>query len=164
MTEQLIVIRIRGINNTIIDIAQTLEQLRLNKVNHAVILDDRPSYLGMLQRAKDYVTWGPISKDTLIKLLHKRGRPKSYGSTMVKDQRITDAYIKKHTSYSNLQTLADALLKGEIKLTEIDCIKPVFRLHPPKGGHKGSVKRSFKNKGVVGNRGSEINLLLEKMT
>lgn len=118
----------------------------------------------MLQRAKDYVTWGPISKDTLIKLLQKRGRPKSYGSTIIKDQRVTDVFIKKHTSYSNLQALAEALLIGEIKLTEIDCITPVFRLHPPKGGHKGSVKRSFKNKGVVGNRGSEINLLLERMT
>lgn len=164
MTEQLIAIRIRGTNNTIVDIEQTLGQMRLNKVNHAVLIDNRPSFLGMLQRAKDYLAWGPISKEKLIKLLEKRGRPKSYGSTTVKEQRLSDAFIKKHTSYTSISKLADALHKGDVKITDIACIKPVFRLHPPKGGHKGSVKRPFKNKGAVGNHGSEINTLLEKMT
>ncbi|MHA1712559.1 MAG: 50S ribosomal protein L30 [Candidatus Ranarchaeia archaeon] len=163
MTAQLIVIRIRGTNKTIMDISRTLSQLRLNKVNHATLVDDRPSYLGMLQRAKDYIAWGPITKDILVKLLEKRGRPCSYGDKVISASRLTDSLIKEHTPYSNISQLADALLKGEIKITDVPCIKPIFRLHPPKGGHKGSVKRPFKNKGVVGNQGSHINKLLEIM-
>ena len=130
MSEQIVVIRVRGTNNTIEDVARTLSQLRLPKVNHATIIESTPSYLGMLQRAKDYVAWGPISKEALVTLITKRGRPKSYKDTIIKDRRLSDALIKKHTSYATIERLADAILNGETKLTDILCIKPVFRLHP----------------------------------
>ncbi|GIR34454.1 MAG: hypothetical protein CM15mP48_1380 [Candidatus Poseidoniales archaeon] len=32
--------------------------LNLTKVNHATIIPERPTYTGMLQKAKDFVTWG----------------------------------------------------------------------------------------------------------
>ena len=46
--------------------------LRLNRISHAVLVEDTPSYNGMLQKAKDYITWGEIDADLfLIKLLLK---------------------------------------------------------------------------------------------
>ncbi|RLI23172.1 50S ribosomal protein L30, partial [Candidatus Bathyarchaeota archaeon] len=42
-------------------------------------------------------------------------------------------------------------------------IKPVFRLHPPRKGFKGKIKKSFKAGGASGYRGEAINELLERM-
>lgn len=38
-----------------------------------------------------------------------------------------------------------------------------LRLHPPKGGFKGSKKKHYGKKGELGYRGEEINKLLQKM-
>jgi len=40
----------------------------------------------------------------------------------------------------------------------------VFRLHPPKKGFKGKVKRGYTAGGVTGYRGEAINDLIKKMT
>ncbi|MFV2040840.1 MAG: uL30 family ribosomal protein, partial [Candidatus Hydrothermarchaeales archaeon] len=45
MAERLVVIRIRGSVNVNRHIAATLDMLGLRRVNHAVIIDDRASYL-----------------------------------------------------------------------------------------------------------------------
>lgn len=163
MTSPLIVIRVRGMVNTIADVELTLHQLRLNKVNHAVIIDDTPSYRGMLQRAKDYVVYGPLEKDVLVKLITKRGRAASLGEKIPRPERITDSFIKQQTEFKSIPELANAILQGKTKLTNIDCLKPVFRLHPPKKGFKGSIKRPFKMKGVVGDQGEHVIKLLDRM-
>ena len=57
---RLAVIRVRGRVDVRNDIKDTLKMLNLTKSNHCVIIDDRESFLGMLQKVKDYVTYGPI--------------------------------------------------------------------------------------------------------
>jgi large subunit ribosomal protein L30 len=43
-------------------------------------------------------------------------------------------------------------------------LKPFFRLHPPKGGfERKGIKKTFKEGGVLGNRGKEMSKLVEKM-
>ncbi len=149
------VIRVRGTIHVKPKIKKTLQLLRLNRVNHCVLLDENEVTKGMLQVAKDYITWGEINKDTLIKLLRYRGRLKG-------DEPLTDEYLKSSTSYKDINSLADAILKGEIKYKELPEIKPLFRLHPPRKGYEG-IKRSYRNKGALGYRGEDINNLLERM-
>ncbi|MEM2203989.1 MAG: 50S ribosomal protein L30, partial [Sulfolobales archaeon] len=42
-------------------------------------------------------------------------------------------------------------------------VKPVFRLHPPSGGFKGSIKKPYGNGGELGYRGQDINDLIRRM-
>ena len=49
-----LVIRIRGTTGVIQNVADTLDMLRLNRISHAVLVEENPSYEGMLQKAKDY--------------------------------------------------------------------------------------------------------------
>ena len=149
------VIRVRGTIHVKPKIKKTLQLLRLHKVNHCILLEENDISKGMLQVAKDYITWGEINKDTLIKLLQSRGRLQG-------DKPITDEYIKSLKSYKNIDGLADAIMKGKIKYKDLPDIKPVFRLNPPKKGYEG-IKRSYRNKGALGYRGEEINQLLERM-
>ncbi len=142
-------IRARG------EVRDTLAMLRLHRINHLVIVDDTPSYRGMIQKVKDYITWGEINKDTLVKLLRKRGR-------LVGNKPITDEYVKEKLGMT-IEEFAEKVINGEMKLRDLPNIKPVFRLHPPRGGLKGSKKRSFKEGGALGYRGEKINELIERM-
>ncbi len=149
------VIRVRGSVNVSGDISDTLKMLRLNKINHCVILPETESHNGMLQKVKDYITWGEITPETLARLIIRRG--KLFG-----DKNISDGYIKKNSEYKSVISFAKAVTKGETGYKDLAGIKPVIRLHPPKKGYKG-VKRSYSTGGALGYRGKEINELLERM-
>lgn len=151
----LAVIRVRGLSDIRGDIKDTLNMLNLTRNCHATLIDDRPSYMGMLRKAENYITWGEISKETLPILLKKRGRT-------VGNKRLSDEYAKK-VGYDSLVDLAEAVWKLEVEYKKLPEIKPVFRLHPPRKGFKGSVKKSYVTGGVTGYRGEEINNLLKLM-
>jgi len=149
------VIRVRGIVNVKPDIKKTLQLFNLTKVNHCAILEENKVTKGMLQIAKDYITWGEIEKDVLTKLISSRGK-------LVGDKAITDEIIKSSTSFSSIDKLSEAIINKKFKYKEVPNIKPIFRLSPPKNGYEG-IKRSFVNKGALGYRREKINKLIERM-
>jgi len=151
----LAVIRVRGVSDIRKDIGDTLKMFNLTHNCHATLIDDRPSYLGMLQKAQNYVTWGEVSKEKIALLLRKRGRT-------VGNRKLTDEYAHK-VGYESLDKLAEAIYNLEVQFKNLPDIKPVFRLHPPKKGYKGSVKKSYKSGGVTGYRGEAINDLIKRM-
>ena len=55
------------------------------------------------------------------------------------------------------------MITGKKKIDEIPGLKPVFRLRPPKGGFKGTIKKHFREGGETGYRGEAINDLVLKM-
>jgi len=148
-------VRVRGIVNVKPDIKRTLQLFQLTRVNHCVLLEENASIKGMLQIAKDYITWGEIDKAILSKLIDSRGKLEG-------DKDITENYIKSATPYSNLEKLSQAIIDNKFKYKDIPNVKPIFRLSPPKKGYEG-IKRSFVNKGAIGYRRKEINKLLERM-
>ncbi|MFX1564965.1 MAG: 50S ribosomal protein L30 [Promethearchaeota archaeon] len=135
----------------------TLTLLNLSRVNHAVILDKRPTFLGMLQQAKDAITWGEIDAPTLSRLLRKRGR-------LIGDKPVTDEYIAKHSQYKTIDEYAKALVSKKEEALALPKLKKVFRLHPPSKGFHGSLKRTTQQKGELGYRGDDINALLKRMS
>ena len=149
------VVRVRGTVNVRHDIKKTLEMLRLNRVNHCVLVEENESYKGMLQKAKDYITWGEIEKDTLVELIKKRGR-------LIGDKPLDDDYVKSATSYKSIEELAEAIIEDKIKYRELPEIKPVFRLSPPRKGYEG-IKRAYTVGGAMGYRGKDINDLIKRM-
>lgn len=151
----LAVVRIRGHAKIRHDAVHTMRMLRLNRVNHCVILPKTPVVEGMLRVVKDYVTWGEISPEGIARLLFHRGE-------LVGGGRLTDAYVKENSSYTSILSFAKALEKGEAKLTDLKGLKPVLRLSPPRKGHK-TTKRAFVEGGALGYRGPEIEKLIERM-
>ena len=149
------VIRIRGTVNLKPSIKKTLELLNLTRANHCVLINDSASTKGMLQIAKDYITWGEIDKKILIELLQKRGR-------LIGDKPLTDEYIQSATSFKSIELMASAIFDQKFLYKELPEVKPIFRLNPPVQGYEG-IKRSFVNKGALGYRGEQINKLLERM-
>jgi large subunit ribosomal protein L30 len=149
------VIRVRGTVNIKPDIKKTMQLLRLTRANHCVLLEENAVYKGMLQMVKDYTTWGEINKETLTKLLSMRGK-------LIGDKPLTEEYLKKAAPYHSFEKLSEAIIENKVKYNDIPEVKPLFRLNPPKKGHR-TVKRSFVNKGSLGYRKDAINLLIERM-
>lgn len=154
----LVAIRLRGSSGIKPDVEQTLRSLRLFKKYHATLIYERPDVLGMLRKAKDMITWGEPSKDALSMLLEKRGRLQG-------DEKLTSKVVKNILDYPSVDRLATALLKAEVSLKKLWTrgVKPVFRLHPPSGGFKGTIKRPFNDMGELGYRGPAIDDLIKKM-
>ena len=70
--KSLLAIRIRGGVNCPRRVEDTLRMLRVDRNNYATIIDDRPDYLGMLQKAKDWITWGEPDVETIKIILEKK--------------------------------------------------------------------------------------------
>ncbi len=152
---KLAVVRIRSGINARGDVKKTLNLLRLTRVNHCVVVDDDPSTLGMIKKAKDYITWGEVDPKTLEYLLRKRGR-------LSGNRPLTDDFIRSKTEFSGIDGLAAALCAGEIRFEDVPGLKKVFRLHPPRKGYK-STKRPVGDLGDLGYRGRRINELIMRM-
>ena len=155
--KRIAVIRIRGVVGRNYTIKKTVNLLRLNRTNHCVIIDNRPTYQGMLQKAKDVVTWGELTHDSVRNLLLKRGRLEG-------NKQINDEYIKNNTNFSSIDDFIAKFLSFDANLSDIKGLKPVFRLHPPLKGHRRrGVKYPHTLGGALGYRGAEINDLIEQM-
>jgi large subunit ribosomal protein L30 len=149
------IIRLRGSVNTKPDIKETLNMLRLNQINHCVVVPDTPNFRGMIQKVKDYVAFGPVNGETLAVILENRGR-------IVGGDRLTDEYVSKNSSYKTIGEFAEAIASGKATIGDMPGLNPVFRLHPPRKGHAG-LKRTFQQGGALGNYGEDISKLVEKM-
>jgi large subunit ribosomal protein L30 len=151
----LVVVRIRGTVSAQREARETLGLLHLTHTNHAVIIDSRPAYKGMLQRINAYVTYGEPTKETIVMMLQKR-------ALLAGDKKLTEEYITK-IGYKNLDELADAIVSNKIQYGKLPDIQARFRLHPPSKGYKGKTKKGFKAGGEAGYRGEAINALVQRM-
>jgi large subunit ribosomal protein L30 len=149
------VVRVRGSISAQREARETLDMLHLDRTNHAVLVDNRPEFMGMLKRVRNYVTWGEVSKETVALLLKERGR-------LAGGKKLTDEYAQK-VGYKSLGELADAVASCKVEHRKLPDMQPVFKLHPPTKGFKGKTKKSFGAGGEAGYRGERINALVKRM-
>ncbi len=74
-------IRIRGRAGVRYEVSYTLELLRLNKPNHCIIVPENEYFLGMLKKAKDYITYGTID-EKLAKEIDKKRKCETSNNTI----------------------------------------------------------------------------------
>jgi len=149
------VVRVRGVTGVRGDVQDTLRMLNLARKYNATLIDDRPSYIGMLRKVQNHVTWGEVSKETVALLLKERGE-------IVGNKRMTDEHAQK-VGHDSIDKLAEAIYNLEVDFKNLPDIKPIFRLHPPRKGFKRSVKKSYRIGGETGYRGEAINEIIKRM-
>jgi large subunit ribosomal protein L30 len=138
---KLAIVLVRGVVGVAQSVKDTLSLLRLNKKNYCVVIENNPVHIGMIKKAKDYITWGEIDNETYNALVEKRGEEFQ--------ARLTDR--KEKYSYKSLE------INGKK-------YKPYFRLNPPrKGFGRKGIKVAFKVGGALGYRAEKINDLINRM-
>lgn len=150
------IIQVRGVIRTAQKIKDTLRMLKLVKKNSCVVVDVNSSFKGMIEYAKDFVTWGEITEETFAELIKFRGR-------IAGNQPLTEAYIKEKTGLT-FQAFVKEVFDGKRKLKDVPGMKPYFRLKPPtKGFERGGVKVPFSMGGALGYRKDYMNDLVKRM-
>ena len=133
MKNKIAIIRVRGSNKIRTTIKDTLTLLRLHNKNYCVVLDKSDSTMGMIKKAKDYITYGEIDEATLKLLVEKRGKE-------IKDDK------KKAMEFDGK------------KYRPFFALNP-----PKKGYGRKGVKVSFGTGGALGYRAGKINDILKRM-
>lgn len=148
-------VKVRGTISAQREVRETLQLLRLTRTNNAVLIDNRPSYVGMLYRVQNYITWGEVSKETVALMLKKRGR-------FAGGKKLTDEYVER-LGFKSIDTLANAIISCKTDYNKLSNVQPVFKLRPPSKGFKGKTKKSFAAGGEAGYRGERITDLIKRM-
>lgn len=117
---KLAVIRMKGGFSLSPSIRAAFSSLNLGRLYSCALLDDSASSRGMLQSCKDFVSFGPVEKETAALLLVKRGRT-------IDGRRLSQA--KKP---EEIKKMLEEFIAGK-KLSELG-VAPSFCLSPPKGG------------------------------
>ncbi|HII65761.1 TPA: 50S ribosomal protein L30 [Candidatus Woesearchaeota archaeon] len=135
-TQRIAVVQVRGTIGATGNAKATLRSLRLHRQNYCTIIPHSPEYLGMLQRAKDFITWGEIDDATHKLLVDQKGEEFKGG------KEEEGKYVQEG---------------GKM-------LKRHFRLSPPRKGYgRKGTKEVFSKGGALGYRGEKINDLLQRM-
>jgi large subunit ribosomal protein L30 len=153
--KSVIALRIRGTIRARKEARDTLKLLHLTRNHHAVLIDNRPSFVGMLKTVQGYVTWGEASKEVVNMLIKQRGR-------LLGNKKPTEEYLQK-IGYKTLEDLADAVFDCRVEYRRLPNVQPVFRLPPPTKGFRGNIKKAYRAGGELGYRGEKVNELIKRM-
>jgi large subunit ribosomal protein L30 len=150
------VIRIRGIIGVDKKIEDTFKKLKLYRKNTCVVITNNSVYLGMLNKIKDYSTWGEIDEGTFKQLLIGRGR-------LPGNKQLTAEYVKEKSSLG-VDEFVRSFFEFKKEIRAIPGVKVFFRLGMPrKGFERKGIKYPFSLGGVLGYRKDKINDLLKRM-
>jgi large subunit ribosomal protein L30 len=141
-SKKVAIVLVRGKVGLSHQVKETLKLLRLSRKNNCVVVDPSPMIKGMLQKVKDFVTWGEINNETFKELIKVRG-VEFLGRTQ--------------------DTKAKYTYKGFFEFSGKKYHK-TFTLNPPKKGFgRKGIKTPFKLGGALGYRATAMEDLLKRM-
>ena len=156
------VVRIRGINKLNPKTIRIMRLLRLRQLHNGVFVKLNKASLNMLRKVEPYISYGYPSRESIRKLLLKRGFGK------INHQRIplsSNAIVEKGLAKHNLSSVEDIVNEihtcGEHFKEANNFLWP-FKLRGPRGGFNAK-RHSFQRRGDWGNRENFINDLIKRM-
>jgi len=158
----ILMVRIRGINNMAPGPKKILQLFRLRQIHQAVLIRVNRATLNMIKKIEPYVTFGYPTRDTLSKMIYKRG----YGK--INKQRIpisSNEVIQKALGQFNIicvEDLITELINVGTHFKEANNFLWSFKLSSPKGGFSNK-RHPFNKGGDWGMRDEEINSLVRNM-
>ena len=138
----ILVVNLHGAINSSSAVREALGQLRVIRKFSASVVTDDDTTVGMLSLCKDFFSWSAVDVKLLGELLEKKG--------MASSTRPLDAAALKKMGFKNHEDLAQKMVKDRLRMSAVEGLVPFFRLPPPKGGFKHSLRRQFTEKGTLG--------------
>ncbi|MDG6997332.1 MAG: uL30 family ribosomal protein [Nitrososphaerota archaeon] len=150
----LLVVNLRGLVNTRAPVRTTLEQLHISKRFNSTIVPNDDVHQGMLKSAKEHVAWMKADVPIVERILRER-------SEISDGRKFSESELKK-SGYSSFSDLAQKIVSGTARLDGSQGMRQFFRLNSPKGGFKRSIRRPFRDGGILGEN-PELSKIVEKM-
>ncbi len=139
----ILVLNLHGAINSSGPVRKALGEMKVIRKFTASVVTDDANTMGMLRLCKDYVAWTKVDQALLATLIQKRG--------MATESKALDEASLKAMGFKKPEDLAAKMVKDGVRLSSIEGIRPFFRLAPPKGGFKRSMRRQYSEKGILGN-------------
>ena len=138
----LLVVNFHGAINSSSAVRKALDELKVIRRFSATIVPDDSPTIGMLKLCKDRLAWSPIETEFLASLLKERG--------MVSTDRHLDADSLKRAGFKTHAEMAKKMAENGTRLSAVEGVRPFFRLAPPRGGFKRSLRRQYTERGLLG--------------
>jgi large subunit ribosomal protein L30 len=138
----LLVVNLHGKINSTRATRRALGEMKVEKKFTASVLTDDGPTVGMLKSCKEFVAWGPVEKETLATLLEKKG--------MISEKKHLGTDALAELGAKSYEELASRMLDQSLRLSALKNVRPFFRLSPPRGGFKKSLRRQASDGGVLG--------------
>jgi large subunit ribosomal protein L7e len=157
------VIRIRGINKLNPKVVRILRLLRLRQLHNGVFVRVNKAAINMLRRVEPYITYGYPSRETVSKLIYKRGYGKINGQRIpLTNNSLIDRTLGKQHNIICIEDLINEIATVGASFKEANNFLWPFKLTPPRGGFV-SKRHPIQRGGDWGNREELINDLILKM-
>jgi len=158
----ILMVRIRGINHMAPQPKKILQLFRLRQLHNAVLIRVNRATLNMIKKIEPFVTFGYPTRDTISKLVYKRG----YGK--INKQRIpitSNEVVEKVLGVHKIicvEDLITELYTVGTAFKQANNFMWSFKLSSPKGGFSNK-RHPFMKGGDWGNREEAINELVQNM-
>ncbi|KAK9143725.1 hypothetical protein Syun_013125 [Stephania yunnanensis] len=158
----LFIVRISGGTGMHSKARKILHKLKLWKNYTGVFVKANEGLMDMLSRVEPYVTYGYPNLKSVKELVYKKGRGKIDNQMVpLTDNNIIEQALGNFGIIS-IEDLVHEISTGGLHFKEVTNFLWPFKLNKPKDGLQGK-KMPFKDGGDSGNRGDEINELINKM-
>eukprot|EP01084_Bolivina_argentea_P240231 403651_1 len=150
------VMRIRGINDMPPKEKKILQLLRLRQIFNGVFVKLNKATLQMLLRVNTYIAWGFPSRETISKLVYKRGYGKiNKQRVKLVDNSVVQQGLEKHGIIC-VEDIVHQLWSAGERFREVNTFLWPFKMSAPKKGLNAK-RKHFVEGGDHGNREEYIN-------
>ena len=136
--------------------------LRLRQLHNGVFIRINKASINMLRRVEPYVTYGYPSRETIRKLVLKRGYGKVNGQRIPLESNNTVEQVLGKHGIATTEDLINEIHSVGPHFKEANNFIWPFKLRGPRGGFKAK-RHPFQRRGDWGNREDFINQLIAKM-
>jgi len=155
-------VRIRGILKLNPKVIRILRLLRLRQLHNGVFIRVNKASINMLRRVEPYITYGYPTRDSIRKLIYKRGYGKVDGQRIpLTNNNIIEGVLGKRNIIC-IEDLINEIYTVGPSFKEANNFLWPFKLNPPRGGFI-SKRHPVQRGGDWGNREDLINHLISKM-
>ncbi|EGR30672.1 hypothetical protein IMG5_126280, partial [Ichthyophthirius multifiliis] len=156
------VIRIRGVNQLHPDVIRILRLFRLRQIHNGTFFKVNKSSLNMLKKVLPFVTLGYPNRQTISKLILKRGFAKVNGQRIpITDNTLIEQNLGKY-NINCFEDLVHEITTCGPHFKEANNFLWPFKLDTPRGGFRNK-RHAFHQGGDWGNREVFINDLVKAM-
>jgi len=157
-----VVVRIRGIMGNSPKVRKILQLLRLRQIHNAVFVRLNKATINMLRLVEPYIMYGEPTLKTVKALIYKRGFAKVNGSRIpISDNKVIEDNLGKKDIICVEDLVHEVYTCGPSFKQASNFLWP-FKLSSPNGGFKKKLNH-FNEGGDAGNRGENINGIIQKM-
>lgn len=135
--------------------------LRLRQLHNGVFVRVNKAAVNMLRKVEPYITYGYPSRETIRKLVLKRGYGKVNRQRIPLSNQIIEGALGKK-GINTVEDLINEIFTVGDNFKEANNFLWPFKLRGPRGGFSAK-RHPFQRKGDWGNREEFINTLIGKM-